>query len=79
MANANAAAAFTVDLGGGAFGSIGQNRIFGNTANDLNLDRAVITAGSNWWNNGGAAPTRVTTSNGGSATYTPPLASDPRP
>jgi hypothetical protein len=66
------------DLGGGGL-SAGQNRIFGNTGNDLNIDRATISAASNWWNNGGASPTRVTLSNGGTATYTPNLPTDPRP
>ena len=77
--NGTANSVITLDLGGGSAGSIGQNRIFGNTTEDLYIDRSTVSATNNWWNNGGAAPTRVTLVNGGSATYTPALSTDPRP
>ncbi len=40
-----------VDLGGGALGSTGGNRVFGNTSQDIfvDLDGAELKAESNWW------------------------------
>ena len=71
-----------VDLGGGSQGSIGQNRIFGNTTYDVAVERVSnVAMGSNWWNNGGVAPdaTKVNLVSTGSANFSTPLATDPRP
>lgn len=50
--------AFTVDLGGGNLGSIGKNRLFGNTLEEVavDLDGGTLSAMNNWWGQPGEPP-----------------------
>lgn len=73
--------AFTADLGGGALGSTGANRIYGNTGTDLrvDLDGGQLKAENNWWGDAaGLLPARVTLDAGGNTVDADPfLAADP--
>jgi hypothetical protein len=75
-------AAYTADLGGGALGGIGGNRIFGNTGTELRVDHdgAQLKAENNWWGNAaGLLPAELTLEGGSTADTTPFLAADPGP
>jgi hypothetical protein len=41
-----------VDLGGGALGSLGENRFIGNTKGAMRVPQSRITATNNWWDGG---------------------------
>ena len=73
--------ASTADLGGGALGSTGGNRIYGNGGPDLrvDLDGGQLKAENNWWGNAaGLLPARVTPDAGGNTVDADPfLAADP--
>jgi hypothetical protein len=79
--NGQTANVFSVDLGGGAAGSIGGNRSFGNGGVDLTSDipGGNLSAKSNWWGtSSGLQPARVTITSG-TVNSTGYLTSDPRP
>jgi len=40
----------TVDFGGGALGSLGNNRFIDNQKGDMRVPQFRVTAGNNWWN-----------------------------
>jgi hypothetical protein len=74
--------AYVVDLGGGALGGTGNNRIFGNTGVELriDLDGGEVKAENNWWGVGtGLAGGEVTLEGGSTVDSTPFLAADPGP
>lgn len=72
-----------VDLGGGAYSSVGQNRSFGNIGKDLLLNYGgggAVFAQNNWWGNAsGLLASRVTYSASTTANTIPFLPSDPGP
>jgi len=73
---------FVADLGGGILGSIGQNRIFGNTGRDLrvDLDGLQLKAENNWWGtSAGLLPAQLTLDVGSTVDAVPFLAADPNP
>lgn len=75
-------AAFVVDMGGGALGSTGNNRIFSNTGTELrvDLDGGELKAENNWWGVGtGLAGGETTLEVGSTVDSTPFLATDPGP
>jgi len=60
-------AAFNIDLGGGALGSLGNNSIYGNVGADLrvDLDGGELAAQNNWWGDAtGLDPANVTLDGG---------------
>jgi hypothetical protein len=65
-----------VDLGGGALGSVGHNRILENVAGDIEIFQTDGIGESNWW---GEDPPRVDIYAGGSFEVNPVLLTDPRP
>ena len=69
-----------VDLGGGALGSLGNNRFVGNEKGAMRVPRNRITAANNWWD--GGAPTVYNGENQPSADANvlvePMLSADPR-
>lgn len=74
--------AFLVDMGGGALGSTGQNRIFANTGEDIrvDVDTDTLKAENNWWGVGTGLAGGETALDGVSAIdATPFLAVDPNP
>ncbi len=74
--------AFTADLGGGALGSAGNNRIFGNTGTDIrvDLDGGELKAENNWWGVGtGLAGGETTLDAASTIDAAPFLAADPGP
>jgi hypothetical protein len=75
-------AGFVVDMGGGALGSTGNNRIFSNTGTELrvDLDGGELKAENNWWGVGtGLAGGEITLEVGSTVDSTPFLAADPGP
>lgn len=67
----------TVDLGGGALGSRGGNRILGSGIGELHVIQASAVARHNWW---GGGPPRVTLEGEvSSVELEPALEADPRP
>jgi hypothetical protein len=73
---------FVVDMGGGALGSTGNNRIFSNTGTELrvDLDGGELKAENNWWGVGtGLAGGETTLEVGSTVDSTPFLAADPGP
>jgi hypothetical protein len=65
-----------IDLGGGALGSVGQNRFVDYFAGDIELFQTDGTGRFNWW--GGITP-RVDIYAGGSFAINPELPAYPRP
>ncbi len=65
-----------VDMGGGALGSIGQNRILENVAGEIVLNQTDGIGESNWW---GQDPPRLGLHAGSSFDVDPVLVADPRP
>ena len=65
----------TVDLGGGALGSAGRNRITGSAEGELSVINATPVAKHNWW--GGSEPRVVLSGEGSSAETEPALDADP--
>ena len=69
-----------VDLGGGALGSLGRNRVIGNDKGALKVPESRITAQHNWW--GGGEPTVYNSENQPSGDarvlVEPVLSADPR-
>ena len=63
-------------MGGGALGSIGNNRILDNTVGEIELLLTVGIGESNWWGEGSP---RVDIIGAGSFDYDPILVADPRP
>ncbi|MDP2206539.1 MAG: right-handed parallel beta-helix repeat-containing protein [Alphaproteobacteria bacterium] len=73
---------FVADLGGGVLGSIGQNRIFGNTGRDLrvDLDGLQLKAENNWWGtSAGLLAAQLQLDAGSTVDTAPFLAADPNP
>ncbi|MCE7887660.1 MAG: hypothetical protein DYH13_09205 [Alphaproteobacteria bacterium PRO2] len=73
---------YVVDMGGGALGSTGNNRIFDNTGAELrvDLDGGELKAENNWWGVGtGLAGGEVTLEVNSTVDSTPFLATDPGP
>ena len=66
----------TIDMGGGALGSVGQNRILDNVSGDIVIENLDAIGGLNWW--GEDAPQIIEI---GGATFNeePVLLTDPRP
>lgn len=78
----NTTGTYNVDLGGGALGSAGQNRIFtsGNVDVFGNLNGSAVSAQSNWWGTAaGLTAGETNLTSGGSVDASSPLATDPRP
>lgn len=78
----NTSGTYNVDLGGGALGSVGENRIFnaGNVDVFGNLNGSAVPAQSNWWGVGsGLSGGETNLISGGSIDASSPLTSDPRP
>lgn len=72
---------FVVDLGGGALGSVGLNRIFNNSGTDINidLDGLQLKAENNWWGDTlGLLPARRTLDSGSTIDADPWLENDPQ-
>jgi hypothetical protein len=73
---------WTVDLGGGALGGTGGNRIFGNTLEDIrvDMDGGQAKARNNWWGQAGGPLGGDVLLDGGGNTLdsTNPLSSDPQ-
>lgn len=65
-----------IDLGGGALGSVGQNRILDNVTGDIELFQSDGSGRNNWW--GGDAP-QISNIGGGVFDTAPELLADPRP
>lgn len=69
-----------VDFGGGALGSVGNNRFIGNEKGAIRITRDRIAAQYNWW--GGAGPTIHNSVDephrDSSVEFRPVLAADPR-
>ncbi|MFC1796600.1 hypothetical protein ACFL1V_05840 [Pseudomonadota bacterium] len=65
-----------VDMGGGALGSIGHNRILDNVVGEIELFQTDGIGESNWW---GEDPPRIDIYGGGSFEVDPVLLADPRP
>ena len=65
-----------IDMGGGALGSIGKNRILDNTVGEIELLLTDGVGESNWWGEGSP---RVDIIGAGSFDYDPVLVADPRP
>jgi hypothetical protein len=73
---------FLADLGGGTLGSIGQNRIYGNTSSDIrvDVDGGQLKAKNNWWGvNTGLAAGKVSYEDASTIDSTAFLTTDPRP
>jgi hypothetical protein len=74
--------AYTVDFGGGALGSTGNNRIFGSLIQDIrvDLDNQQLKAENNWWGNAAGLQAAERTLDGASTIDSSPfLAADPGP
>ncbi len=74
--------AYSVDLGGGALGSTGGNRIFGSLIQDIriDLDNNQLKAESNWWGNAAGLQASERQLDGTSTIDSSPfLAADPNP
>ncbi|HNS44531.1 MAG TPA: right-handed parallel beta-helix repeat-containing protein [Alphaproteobacteria bacterium] len=74
--------AATVDMGGGALSSTGNNRIFGNSAQEIRVDLNGndLKAENNWWGTSTGLSVRETTLDVGSTIDTHPhLTTDPAP
>lgn len=70
----------TADLGGGAFGSAGNNRAFDNGTQELavDLDGGTLKAENNWWGNAAGLPGgELDLQDGSAADTTPFLTTDP--
>jgi hypothetical protein len=68
-----------IDLGGGALGSPGRNRIFGNET-DVEVQNLAVSATRNWWGSpAGPAPGSIVLSGTASLAFQPVLSRDPRP
>jgi len=73
---------FVVDMGGGALGSTGGNRVFGNTGTDIraDMDNGELKAQHNWWGDAaGLQPGRMTLDAGSTIDASNFLAVDPAP
>jgi hypothetical protein len=84
LQNANLAGVYSVDLGGGAMNSVGQNRFFDNVSKDIRVSfpagaTPVVFAKNNWWGTASgllAARYTVTNATIDSSAF---LTTDPRP
>lgn len=71
-------ASLDADSGGGARSSTGSNAIFGNAGREVRVNRAAVSAQSNWWGDAlGLPPSEFTLVNGGSLDSSAFLTSDP--
>lgn len=78
----NSTLAITADMGGGALGSTGGNRVFSNTAEELrvDLDGDELKAENNWWGAAGGLPgIEVNLEDASTVDSTPFLTADPGP
>ena len=73
---------YAVDFGGGAFGSIGNNRIFDNADREVrvDLDNGLLKAENNWWGVAtGLAPAELQRDGSSNIDADPFLTVDPNP
>lgn len=70
---------FIVDLGGGSLGGLGNNRIFGNQAQEMrvDLDGLTLSARNNWWGSAAGLLAGEIYIDNGPIDATSPLATDP--
>ncbi len=80
--NDDSTLAMTFDMGGGALGSTGQNRVFGNRLEEirLDLDGGTLKAENNWWGTAaGLLPSEISKEQAASNIDADPyLTSDPQ-
>lgn len=67
----------SIDLGGGALGSVGQNCIAGGLLTSVNVLRYDVSATDNWWGQAGGPTSGQTVVTGGALDTASPLAHTP--
>jgi hypothetical protein len=83
LVRGNTSGTINIDLGGGAYGSAGQNRIFNNTTKDIRVAYSGTTTNvfvkNNWWNNPAGIQASQYQLTGATLDSSAFLTADPRP